>query len=219
MSEDQGPRLGPDHGFVSLVTDRLTIRRFRASDVRAFAGYRSEPEVARYQSWAAPFSTEQAHRFIDALAASDPDTPGQWFQFAVTESASGRLLGDVAAGIDADPRLARIGFTLAPAAQGRGFATEAVVALLDYLFRTRGKHRVSADCDPRNRASVRLLERLGFRCEAHHRRSAWSKGEWTDEAVYALLSDEWTGRRPEVAPAEEAERQPRGAPDAHRREA
>lgn len=81
------------------------------------------------------------------------------------------------------------------AAQGRGFATEAVIALLDYLFHTRGKHRVAAGCDPRNLASVALLKRVGMRLEAHHIRSAWWKGEWTDEFLYASLVNEWSARR------------------------
>jgi RimJ/RimL family protein N-acetyltransferase len=198
MTENPGPTLEPDHGFEALVTDRLTIRRFEASDAPAFAAYRSVPEVARYQSWDTPYGEDQAQRFIAALATSHPDTPGEWFQFAVTETASGRLLGDLAAHTELDPRLARIGFTLAPDAQGRGFATEAVTALLDHLFRMRDKHRVAADGDARNLASVALLERVGMRREAHHLRSVWSKGEWTDEYVYALLRHEWTERSIEV---------------------
>lgn len=196
MTEDAPRNHQPDVGFETLVTDRLTIRRFEATDAAALAVYRSEPEVARYQTWDAPFPQEQAERFVAALATSDPDTPGDWFQFAVTRTVSGALLGDVAAGIDDDPRLARIGFTLAPSARGRGFATEAVTALLDYLLIARGKHRVAADCDVRNGPSVALLERVGMRREAHHRRSAWSKGEWTDEYVYAILAEEWRSRRP-----------------------
>jgi aminoglycoside 6'-N-acetyltransferase len=82
-----------------------------------------------------------------------------------------------------------------PASSWR-FATEAVTALPDYLFHTRGRHRVAADCDPRNLASVALLERVGMRREAHHRRSAWWKGEWTDEFRSAVPADEWTARRP-----------------------
>lgn len=196
MTENPCPTLEPDDGFEELVTDRLTIRRFAATDAPALAAYRSVPEVARYQSWGTPYSEDQARRFVAALATSHPDTPGEWFQFAVTETASGRLLGDVAASPECDPRLVRIGFTLTPEAQGRGFATEAVMALLDYLFHTRGKHRVAADCDPRNVASVRLLERVGLRRETHNLRNVWSKDEWTDEYVYAVLADEWTARRP-----------------------
>jgi RimJ/RimL family protein N-acetyltransferase len=195
MTDDPRPRLEPDDGFEALVTVRLTIRRFEVTDVPAFAAYRSVPAVARYQSWDIPFGEEQARRFVAALATSHPDTADEWFQFAVTETTSGRLLGDVAAAPESDHRLARIGFTLAPEARGRGFATEAVTGLLDYLFHARGKHRVAADCDPRNLASVALLERVGLRREAHHLQSAWWKGEWTDAFLYAVLADEWSARR------------------------
>jgi RimJ/RimL family protein N-acetyltransferase len=195
MVEDTRSMLEPDVGFEALLTDRLTIRRFEATDVPTFAAYRSVPEIARYQSWDAPFSEEQARRFVAAQAASHPDTPDEWFQFAVTETTTGRLVGDVAAASESDHRLARIGFTLAPEAQGKGFATEAVTALLGYLFSTRGKHRVAAACDVRNLASIALLERVGMRREAYHLQSVWWKGEWTDEYVYAILADEWPAPR------------------------
>jgi aminoglycoside 6'-N-acetyltransferase len=197
MTDDQ-PRSDhrADVRFDVLVTQRLTIRRFRPEDAAAFAAYRSDPEIARYQGWTTPFTLVQARRFIAELAASHPDTPGGWFQFAVTESVSGELLGDVAAGTDGDdPRLAEVGFTFARAHQGRGYATEALTAVLDHLLRGRGKHRVSATCDARNAASVALLERVGMRREAHHLQNAWWHGEWTDEYVYAVLADEWRARR------------------------
>jgi aminoglycoside 6'-N-acetyltransferase len=183
----------PDIGFRSLRSDRLILRRFSIDDIESFVAYRSEPDVARYQSWDVPFTWAQAQAFLDAQAATDPDTPGEWFQLAVVEASSGALIGDVAALADgADPRLAKIGFTLATAAQGKGYATEAATRLVDYLFVTRHKHRVAADCDARNAPSIAVLERLGMRREARHRQSAWWKGEWTDELVYATLADEWT---------------------------
>lgn len=79
-----------------------------------------------------------------------------------------------------------------PAFQGRGYATEAVARMLEHLFDEKGLHRVSAECDTRNGASARLLEHLGFRREAHLRSSTWSKGEWCDDYLYALLADEWS---------------------------
>ena len=186
---------GPDTGFHSLGTDRLIVRRFSIGDVESLAAYRSDPDVARYQSWDPPFTKAQAQDFIEALAATDPDTPGKWFQFAVVEASSGAHIGDLAAFVDgAEPRLAKIGFTLATAAHGKGYATEAATGLLDYLFVARHKHRVAADCDIRNAPSIAVLERLGMRREAHHRQSAWWKGEWTDELVYATLAEEWAIR-------------------------
>lgn len=189
-----------DSAFTELRTARLVLRRFRPDDAAAFAAYRSDPEVARYQGWDAPVPIEEAERFVTAMAAAHPDTPGEWFQIAV--EAEGRLVGDVAIHVDGDdPRLARLGFTLAPAEQGKGYATEAVRAALDYLF-GRGKHRVCADCDARNTRSAALLERVGMRREAHHVASAWWKGEWTDEYVYAVLASEWpTTGTPQLRPA------------------
>lgn len=184
---------GPDVGFQPLRTDKLILRRFSIDDIESFAAYRSDPHVARYQSWDPPFTKAQAQDFIEAVAATDPDTPGKWFQFAIVEASSGAHIGDLAAFVDgADPRLAKIGFTLATAAQGKGYATEAATLLLDYLFIARQKHRVAADCDTRNAPSIAVLEGLGMRREAHHRQSAWWKGEWIDELVYATLADEWT---------------------------
>jgi RimJ/RimL family protein N-acetyltransferase len=185
---------GPDRDFASLRTGRLLVRRFRPGDAATLAAYRSDPEVARYQSWEVPFTLEQARRFVAGLATDHPDTPGAWFQFAVELDATGEHVGDLAAHTDdADPGLARIGFTIAPAHQRRGYATEAVTALLDYLLVERGKRRVVADCDARNRASVAVLAGVGMRREAHHLQSVWWKGEWTDEYVYAVLRSEWTG--------------------------
>jgi aminoglycoside 6'-N-acetyltransferase len=182
----------PDREFEERRTPRLVVRRFRLADVPTFAAYRSDPTVARYQSWDVPFSEEQAEQFVAGLSEHDPDTPGSWFQFAVAEVAGGAHVGDVAAHVDPDdPRLARVGITLAADAQGRGYGTEALTALLDYLLVDRGKHRVAAECDTRNAASTTLLERVGMRREAHHLRSSWWKGEWTDEYVYAVLADEW----------------------------
>jgi aminoglycoside 6'-N-acetyltransferase len=113
----------------------------------------------------------------------------------MVEAATGAHIGDVAAGVDADDsRLATIGVTVATSARGKGYAGEAVAWLLDYLFLDRRKHRVTADCDVRNSGAVALLDHLRVRREAHHLQSAWLKGEWVDEYVYAILAREWLKR-------------------------
>jgi RimJ/RimL family protein N-acetyltransferase len=89
-----------------------------------------------------------------------------------------------------DGHQVEIGFALAPSSQGRGFAAEAVVAVLDLLFGQLGKHRVFASADPRNRSSLRLLQRVGMRQEAHFRESVLFKGTWADDTVFAVLRSE-----------------------------
>ena len=185
-----------DTEFTELAGPRLTLRRFRAADAPVLASYRSVPEVARYQSSDTPFPVAAAEEAIGEMLASHPDTPGEWFQFAAVLRGAGpgggELIGDCAACTDADdPQQAEIGFTIAPAFQGRGYATEAAGLLLGYLFGARRKHRVTASCDARNLASAAVLERLGLRREGHLRESTWAKGEWTDDLWYAMLRREW----------------------------
>jgi RimJ/RimL family protein N-acetyltransferase len=185
-----------DAAFTSLASERLLLRRFRPDDLDAFVAYRSDPQVARYQSWEVPYPPSQARQFLAELQALHPDTPGEWFQFAVTLRRTDLLIGDCAALVRIDdPRQAEIGFTLGRAHQQRGYGAEAVRRLLDYLLIERGKHRVSASCDARNTRSAALLERVGMRREGHLLESTWSKGEWTSDLLYAVLRREWPASR------------------------
>lgn len=186
----------PDTGFTRLATERLVLRRLRAEDVAAFAAYRSDPDIARYQGWTAPYPVERAARMVGELAEEHPDTPGEWFQFAVALAGTDELIGDCGVHVPlAEPRQAEIGFTFAAERHGRGYATEAVRRLLDYLVDDRGKHRVVAACDARNVRSSALLHRVGMRREGLLRRGVWAKGEWTDEELFAVLGDEWRAHR------------------------
>jgi RimJ/RimL family protein N-acetyltransferase len=182
----------PDRHFTTVAADRLLLRRFAMKDLPVFVAYRSDPDVARYQSWQAPYPRASGERMIRGLLREHPDTPGQWFQFAIELRATGDLIGDCASGTDLeDSRQAEIGFTLRPEFQGQGYATEAAGALLGYLFGARAKHRVTARCDPRNAASIAVLGRLGMRREGHLLESTWANGEWTDDVLFAMLEREW----------------------------
>src|SRR5690349_9523554 len=135
-----------------ITTDRLVLRRFRAADAARLAEYRSDPEVARYQSWDAPFSLLRAETAVANFMASDPDRAG-WFQYAIERTADHALIGDVAVHLHDNLMQAEVGFTLAPDCQKQGYATEAVRAVLDRLFRVQGLHKVTGECDARNAAS------------------------------------------------------------------
>jgi RimJ/RimL family protein N-acetyltransferase len=175
-----------------MATDRLVLRRFRASDAPVLAAYRSDPEVARYQPWDAPFPLDRAETAVRRFATGSPSGPG-WFQYAIELTAEATLIGDVAVRLHDNLRQAEIGFTLATAYQKRGYATEAVSAVLDRLFRVQGLHRVMGECDVRNTRSAALLERLGFTREGLLRQQTFIKGEWTDDLLYGLLAAEWLG--------------------------
>lgn len=178
-----------------LESARLVLRPFAEKDIGPFSTYRSDPEVARYQGWEAPFSTQQAAQFVAQEKAKQHLLPGQWVQLAITLKSTHEMIGDCAFFLlSHDPRQAEIAFTLARPFQGQGYASEAVACLLDYLFGALGLHRVRANIDPQNRASARLLERVGMRLEGQFIESLWFKGRWAGEDWYAMLRQEWESR-------------------------
>lgn len=189
VSEQQKQQVG--YGFDGIQTPRLVLRRFIREDAAPFFAYRSDPEVTRYQRWK-PRNVGEMEAFIEEMSRLRPNTPGTWYQIAVCRLDSSELIGDCGMRFPADDDgQVEIGYTIAPAHQGCGYATEAVTAVLDYLFGTLRKHRVYASVLPRNARSVALLERIGMRKEAHFVESVLIDGEWVDDAVYAILETEW----------------------------
>lgn len=175
-----------------LETERLLLRPFQPSDLDSFVAYRSDPEVARYQGWDAPYSAEKAAAFITKMQKASPETSGDWYQFAVELRQNNAMIGDCAFHTLAeDKRQAEIGFSFARSYQGVGYATESIERLLVYLFRDLALHRVTAICDVENTASARLMARVGMRREGHFIDNIWFKGDWGSEYLYAILQREW----------------------------
>ena len=175
--------------FSPLHTDRLVLRSLTPADAETIFRYRSDPEVSRYQGWE-PVSAEEVRLFIESLDQAAGYLPGKWHQVGIVLRETGELMGDCGFRV-ADTPQAEIGITLARSFQGRGLASEALRALLGHLFLELGMHRVSGSVDPRNLASMALLKRAGMRREAHCVESYWSKGEWADDVLFAILKREW----------------------------
>jgi RimJ/RimL family protein N-acetyltransferase len=183
---------------LELWSSRLCLRRLREEDAPAIVAYRGLADVARFQSWES-FGLSDAVRLIADQAAVVPDTPGTWLQLAMVTIKSGLVIGDCGIHFRGeDPRQVELGITLAPAHQGGGLATEALRAVVAYVFDRLGKHRVSAVVDAENHAAVRLLKRLGLRQEAHYVEHVWFKGAWGSEYLFALLRREWQSATPSL---------------------
>lgn len=169
--------------MLPLRTPHTVIDVMATEHVPALAAYRTLPEVAEFQSWAVPFSDADALAMLGGQHGRTAPERGDWTQLAVTD-ASG-LLGDLAVFLDATGEHAEIGVTLAPHAQGRGVATEALGALVDALL-ARDVRRIEARTDPANRSSIRLLERLGFEVEAVLHETAVIRGRWVDDVLWTI---------------------------------
>lgn len=124
------------------------------------------------------------------------DVADIYFQIAVVLAGQERIIGDVSIYFTNYNKMqAEIGCTLHENFQEKGHGTEALKVLVDYLFRTLEKHRVVASVAPMNTASIRLIERLGFRKEAHFKESYFLRGKWMDNVIYAILQKEWINQK------------------------
>lgn len=183
-----------DAAFTRLETERLTIRRFRPEDLDSFVAYRADLDVARFQSWE-NFTRTDGAAFVEEMARQHPDTPGEWFQFAIELKSTGKMIGDCALHAFADRfNEAELGFSLAPAYQGHGYAREALARLLDYAFNALKKSRIEALTDARNAKSIAVLEQLGFVRDAAMREPVEFKGEICSEFLYLMTRESWRTR-------------------------
>lgn len=181
--------------FAQRVTERLLIRDLEANDGPRIFSYHRHPDISRWQSWGTE-SVDVIQSYVRDLASSEFGTPGKWYQVGLYSRENDKLIGDCGFRVLAtDAEQAEVGITLAPEFQHKGYATEALAALLNFLFAELKKHRVIGSVDPRNLASMKLLERIGMRKEAHFVKSLWFRGEWVDDVIFAMLSQEWNSGR------------------------
>jgi len=144
-----------DTAFEPLVTERLHLRRSRPEDAETISAYRRDPEVHRYQGWERT-DPEGIRAEIEEMVGRAPGKPGGWVQLSVLERASERLVGDVGfSRVDGEPGVIKVGYTMAPTFQGRGYGTEAMRALAEERVRV-----VLASLTP-NQRDVLLLRILG----------------------------------------------------------
>jgi RimJ/RimL family protein N-acetyltransferase len=164
-----------------------------AGDVDDIAAYQSREDVCRYLTFAPRDRALVTLKVAQHARARELRGVGDYWQIAVEHE--GRVVGDVYFTIkDFEASTGEIGWTLHPDVHGRGFMSEAATAMLGVAFDGIGLHRVIANLDPRNVSSAALCRRLGMREEAHFVEDVWSKGEWCDTGIYAILAREWASR-------------------------
>ena len=178
---------------VALYTRRLLLRPLQPGDADARLAVFGDPETMRY--WSTPPWTDAApgRTMIETDLAAGPDA--DWLRLALVRHEGDELLGTCTLfDHQRQSRRAEIGYALARRAWGQGLMHEALVALLEHGFERWDLNRVEADIDPRNRASARTLERLGFRAEGLLRERWIVAGEVSDSVLYGLLRRDWIER-------------------------
>jgi [ribosomal protein S5]-alanine N-acetyltransferase len=174
--------------FALPATERLLLRPLRGTDAPSLFDIFSDRETMRYWStppWRWPADAEafladsRSYLRLGIARRSDRALIGTCALFAVHQAS----------------RRAELGYILGRPHWGQGYAREAVTALLNHGFDAHDLNRIEADADPRNTASVRLLEHLGFVREGQMRERWIVNGEVSDSVWYGLLARDWTARR------------------------
>jgi RimJ/RimL family protein N-acetyltransferase len=170
--------------FLPQSTERLILRRFFDLDLERFLAYRQDPQVARFQGWSMLSDTE-GQSFINEMQTAAIGIPGEWFQIAIAHKQSNLLIGDIGIQVyTGDLTIVEVGFTLNHQEQGKGYAREAVSALIHSLFKLGNINKIVAITDSRNESSICLLKRLGMRLS--NSVEVEFKGEWCVEQIFEL---------------------------------
>ncbi len=182
-----------DFGGFEGCTERMRLRPYRLADYDAFADLHGRDVVARYLPWETR-DAEASRAALDRHQSMTLEKDGDGITLAGFELETGRLVGEFVLFLrSVEHRGGELGYVVHPDFQGRGLATEGAKVMLEIGFDVMGLHRVVARMDARNSGSASVLERLGMRREALLVKNEWFKGEWGDEADYALLEEEWDG--------------------------
>jgi RimJ/RimL family protein N-acetyltransferase len=150
-------------GFQPLIGHGVELRALVPSEAGVVIRYRRDPRVARFQGWGV-VDPGEIERDIAAMVGRTPcDVPGPWLQLAIVERVSGAIAGDLGVRLLADAAdTAEVGYTVAPAFQRLGYASEAVRLMCAWLLGPRELARVLATIDSRNVPSIGVVERTGF---------------------------------------------------------
>jgi RimJ/RimL family protein N-acetyltransferase len=175
-----------------IRTSRLALRPYEPEDLEFLHSMFGREDVCRFLPWM-PMDLDQARAKIEQrLRQTHIEADGDPLILVAEEGDTGRPVGEFMLRLKSlESRQGDIGWSLHPDAQGRGFATEGARELLRIGFDELGLHRIVAGCDPRNTASLRVMERLGMRREAEFVESEYFKGEWVGEIVCAMRQSEW----------------------------
>ncbi len=176
---------------LTIKTNRILIRNLQLNDLDNFHRYRSNPSVTQYQGFDV-MDKKECETFIQSQTDKLFGKKGEWVQYGIENKSTQQLIGDCAIKLqEEDPRIAEIGITISHLEQKKGFAKEAMLGILYFLFEEKKIHRVKEIVDVENIASIKLMESIGFRKEGHFIENIFFKGKWGSEFQYAMLHSEW----------------------------
>ena len=167
-----------------LEGKNVNLRVMEKEDLPLFAEWFNKPEVFGEYNPLHQMSRIEAEKMLENPLELKP---------FIIEKKDGSKIGFVAHFYVLHPagRQLEIGYSLVPSERGKGYCSEAVKIMVDYLFLSKETMRIQAQTDPRNVASQKVLEKVGFKKEGTLRKNFFMRGEWRDAYVYGILREEW----------------------------
>lgn len=173
-----------------IETERLRLIPFEASDAPVIERLLNDKEIAsNTRSVDYPYPAGQAAIWIEIHSSKMEQ--GKSFVFGIRLKETDALIGGIGLEVNHDDHRAEIGYWMGREFWNRGFATEAVLAMLEFGFETVGLHRIFAHCLTRNPASTRVLEKAGLEREGILRGHARKWGVFEDVVVYGAIGHQW----------------------------
>lgn len=169
-----------------IQTDRLLLRRITMKDAQDIFEYSRDEDVARYVLWNAQKNVSEAKDYVRfMLRLYRDDLPSSW---GVIDRASGRLIGTIGyMAYSEENASVEVGYSLAKWMWGKGIATEALRAVIDYTFDTMDVNRIEAQHEIDNPASGRVMQKCAMVKEGVLRQRLYNKGKFVDVALYSIL--------------------------------
>jgi RimJ/RimL family protein N-acetyltransferase len=181
---------------IPIETENLFLRRPRERDWKDLFDYLSDAELLKYDGMPPAENEDAVIEWLRTYPRWNLMERGQYVCLCVVFKPEGKVIGDLDVRLeDDDHLLASFNIRLNRNYHGRGFATEACTAALEFCFRGIGVRRVIAYCDTRNSAGCRLLARIGMRKEGEFLKECLVKGQWITRVLFAMLTEEYEGRQ------------------------
>ena len=174
----------------TIEAERICLRCIEESDLEQLYAIYSDPKVMRYWSTPPLESIDKARTLLKEIQAGNQERT--MLKWGVALKSTDILIATVTLfNLERTQGRAEIGYAQARAYWGQGYIHEALQSLLTYAFEEMKLRRLEADVDPRNGASIKTLERLGFQKEGFLRERWHVAGEIQDALFYGLLEREW----------------------------
>lgn len=181
----------------TIATQQLRLREFEARDLESLSELYQLEETSRYESWGSHASIDETRGLLAYWLSTQAARPRTEYNFAIDKD--DRFIGliglELGFGTETDdPRAGFVGYRLHPECWGQGFATQALLGLLEFGFDELHLHRIHSGCVVSNAASIQVLRKAGFREEGRSRESFPIDDAWYDYLTFGVLRSEWRGR-------------------------